>query len=557
MLCAVLALLMALGPSATIWAQSPRADEASGPLKYVAPGACAVVVLRPKQVFAAEAMRMMPLEVIQAVGIRELGIDPLETEQIVISLAPPQERPPAFAVYAQFAQAYELKGGRLTRHTAPGELNGRTYLKSRQEMLPSFFAPDRTSLLAAPEQILSQLVDAAAENPLAAQVAAAAAGNDLYMWIDVQALRPLIGMALSNKMPPDFPAEARPVLEIPNLLKSMEVTVNLSNLSPSELVVTANSEADARQLETILEQMKDVVQAAMTTKMEQDPELRRMLSSEDPVEQAMGRYLQRMQGEIKESIREFKLVRDGARFKLLQIDPTQAGQQYQLTQYAAIGVLVGLLLPAVQAAREAARRTVATNNVKQIMLALFNYMDAYNSFPAHAIYSSDGKPLLSWRVRILPYLEQQALYNKFHLDEPWDSEHNKSLIPLMPRVYLDPSSPLSIEQGRTHFLGVQGEGMFFDGSSKGCKIRDVRDGTSNSIALLQVNDDRAAVWTKPDDWQWNADDATKDLGGLHPGIFVAGFCDGSVHAISKTIDPRVFKALLTIAGAEVIDANSY
>jgi hypothetical protein len=183
--------------------------------------------------------------------------------------------------------------------------------------------------------------------------------------------------------------------------------------------------------------------------------------------------------------------------------------------------------------------------------------DAKNSFPAQASYNRDGKPLLSWRVQILPYLGEQALFDKFRLDEPWDSEHNKALIPMMPRVYWDPASRLGIEEGRTNYLGVQGKGLLFDGSGKGRKMREIRDGTSHSLAVVQVDDDRATTWTKPDDWQWNESDPTKNLGGLHPGIFIAGFCDGSVRAISKEIDPKVLKSLLTIAGGEVIDASRY
>ena len=78
------------------------------------------------------------------------------------------------------------------------------------------------------------------------------------------------------------------------------------------------------------------------------------------------------------------------------------------------------------------------NNEKQIALAMHNYHAANDHLPPAAIKDKAGKPLLSWRVAILPYLEQAALYNKFHLDEPWDSPHNKALIASMPAVYACP-----------------------------------------------------------------------------------------------------------------------
>jgi hypothetical protein len=96
------------------------------------------------------------------------------------------------------------------------------------------------------------------------------------------------------------------------------------------------------------------------------------------------------------------------------------------------------LLPATQSAREAARRAQCTNNIKQIMLAMHNYHSANNSFPRD-ITDKDGKPLLSWRVAILPYIEQAELYNKFKLDEPWDSPHKKELLKEMPTSFNCPT----------------------------------------------------------------------------------------------------------------------
>src|SRR5438477_2970944 len=110
-----------------------------------------------------------------------------------------------------------------------------------------------------------------------------------------------------------------------------------------------------------------------------------------------------------------------------------------LVVIAIIAVLIALLLPAVQSAREAARRAQCVHNLKQIGLAMHNYRSANDAFPMPAITDKNGKPLLSWRVAILPFIEQGELYNKFHTDEPWDSPHNKALLKEMPPTYLCPS----------------------------------------------------------------------------------------------------------------------
>jgi hypothetical protein len=214
--------------------------------------------------------------------------------------------------------------------------------------------------------------------------------------------------------------------------------------------------------------------------------------------------------------------------------------------------LVAIMLPGVQAGREAARRNASTNNLKQIILAMHNHHDANKKFPAPAIADKEGKPLLSWRVHILPYIEEGELYKEFHLDEPWDSEHNKKLIPRMPAVYLNPSRNY-LGDGTTTYLLPTGEGTLFKDLTKPISLREIIDGTSRTIAVLEVAEERAVPWTKPDDLKFDANDPLAGLKGVRPGdIFLAAFADGSVLPIATDIDLSVFKAMLTPNGREVV-----
>ncbi|HTU19628.1 MAG TPA: DUF1559 domain-containing protein [Gemmataceae bacterium] len=97
--------------------------------------------------------------------------------------------------------------------------------------------------------------------------------------------------------------------------------------------------------------------------------------------------------------------------------------------------------PALTSGREPTARSQSHNNLKQMILAMYNYQDTVmeHSLPPAALVDRQGRPLLSWRVLILPFLEQQNLYNEFHLDEPWDSPHNLRQLPRMPKVYSSPS----------------------------------------------------------------------------------------------------------------------
>ena len=219
------------------------------------------------------------------------------------------------------------------------------------------------------------------------------------------------------------------------------------------------------------------------------------------------------------------------------------------------GVGVALLLPAVQAAREAARRAQCVNNLKQFGLAMHNYHDVNNIFPPAAITDKDGKPLLSWRVAILPYIEQLELYNKFKLDEPWDSEHNKPLIAEMPRTFLCPSRK-NPEAGQTCYCVWTGENTPFE-TPNGMGIAQFTDGTSNT--LLVIESGTPVVWTKPDDLAFDPESKLPNFGAtsLHPGGFNALFGDGSVRFLKNTINQAILKALISPHGGEVINADAY
>jgi hypothetical protein len=215
-------------------------------------------------------------------------------------------------------------------------------------------------------------------------------------------------------------------------------------------------------------------------------------------------------------------------------------------------VAVGLLVPAVQKTREAAARMQSSNNLKQIALAALNYESAYGRYPAAYSVDQRGKPLLSWRVHLLPFLEQDALYKEFHLDEPWDSPHNKKLIAKMPPAYRSPASAAA--PGMTNYEGVRGKDTMFPGA-QGVKIAEVTDGTANTILVVEVSDRKAVTWTRPDDFAFNDKNPADGLVGLWPGGFLAAFADGSVRFLSASINPQVLKDLFLRNDGHPLPAN--
>ncbi len=223
-------------------------------------------------------------------------------------------------------------------------------------------------------------------------------------------------------------------------------------------------------------------------------------------------------------------------------------------------VLIGLLLPATTKVREAANRMASSNNMKQMGLAFHNYHDTYDGIPGNS-YSPTGQPLLSWRVHLLPYLEQEALYQQFKLDEPWDSPNNKRLLDKMPKVYAMPSrhTPGS---NKTYYRGFSHQGAVFEkrpskqGANGGMtpigpKLRDFRDLTMDTIMVVEAND--PIEWTKPDDLDGSVGKPFPTLGDLQgPKVFNVVFCDGSVKAIQRSVSEIMLRNATTHSGGEVV-----
>src|SRR5699024_7998557 len=115
------------------------------------------------------------------------------------------------------------------------------------------------------------------------------------------------------------------------------------------------------------------------------------------------------------------------------------------------------------------------------------------------------------------------LYEQFHLDEPWDSKHNKPLIAKMPALFKAPSSKVAGE-GKTVYQTLRGLETVFPGKG-GLAIKDITDGTSNTIMIVETDDEHAVAWTKPDDFAVDKDQPVKGL-GQSADSFIAALCDG-------------------------------
>lgn len=231
-------------------------------------------------------------------------------------------------------------------------------------------------------------------------------------------------------------------------------------------------------------------------------------------------------------------------------------------------VAIGLLLPAVQGAREAARsaerRMHCANNLRTMMLATRNYADANDgALPAAYTVDKDGKPLHSWRVALLPYLgeEAAALYEQIRLDEPWDSEWNSQFHDQMPAVFACPASGVAgqtdagtppTSKETTYSVVVGAETAFLPGERR--NLTTVADGTSNTLAVVERK--TPVCWMDPTS-ELTLETLAAEVGSEHTGMgvkrepgFNAAMLDGAVRFVVTSTDAATLNAWATAAGGE-------
>lgn len=213
------------------------------------------------------------------------------------------------------------------------------------------------------------------------------------------------------------------------------------------------------------------------------------------------------------------------------------------------GVAFLLLMPAVSAARGAARRSQSTNNMRQLGLALHNYHDMYQTFPPAVVTDADGKPLYSGRVLLLPFLEQAGIFQQFDKNKAWNSPENQALSSAMIPTFSDPADT---NKSNCDYVFVSGTGTVFDGKNA-IAMSGITDGTSNTIVMVQTASGPSS-WAEPTDWNV---DSSPVPNGSHPNVVLVLFADGSVRSINAQQMQGVAKQLAQRSDGQVIPDLGY
>ena len=561
--CLILALILAGCSSDTEQSNTPAPDTSTPPvvsqtntvpappsepvdLSYIPAESAVGVIVRVRELLDLEMTKWLPVEVAEAVGKDRLGIDIHDiTDVIIMQTFRENEQSflPEVSGILRFSRNYKLSGlsGGLE------DLFG-TRFSSRQIQIAGVAAvtfsdgdvtfeiamPDKRTLLVGTPGMVQRMILAKEppdDSPFASQIRQLQGRYQIAYLGNMEALGPeLMAEAQSELASAPLPP---PLIKLANGMlrtRGAAVQMDLSSGFKVRATIDARTPAAARELsEDIVVNLEFLRTLALI-------QAQAIETGYDVLDQSLGQYLERVSLMLVESF-----------------TPAVEGNQVVLTSESGLGfavgdgvevVLLSLLLPAVSSARDAARKMASTNNLKHIGLALRIYHNIYGKFPVGEdpdIHYKDGKPLLSWRVHLLPHIEQDLLYSKFKLDEPWDSPHNIKFSRMTIPVYTDPR--LALPPGMTTYLAPMGPNTIL-GANRAINFRDIIDGHGEVIAVLEAGAENAVPWSKPDDWMPDPEDiiGSLSLDMEHVQILTV---DGAVYSISlREIMPKTLLQLI-------------
>jgi prepilin-type processing-associated H-X9-DG protein len=202
--------------------------------------------------------------------------------------------------------------------------------------------------------------------------------------------------------------------------------------------------------------------------------------------------------------------------------------------------------------KEAAYRSTAANNLKQVGLGHLNYHDTFMKLPApdnHGLGGAPKAPLnqrLSWRVTILPYVEQGMVFMQFDQSAAWDAPKNKDLAKTKLKIYADPEPDSGPDTRIRVFVGPKA--VFQPGTPNQFSLPTIQDGVSNTILAVEAGD--TVPWPQYKELPFDPNGTLPSLGRPNESSFMVLYFDGHVQLVKKNVDPKVLKAAITPAGGE-------
>jgi hypothetical protein len=398
---------------------------------------------------------------------------------------------------------------------------GKEYYLAEKSAVAIAFADPQTLVLGDEASVSAILTAEKKDGPLTPALRAAAE-KPIAVGLNVQAL-PIPADALAQ-----IPDEYKPLTE----LSLVSGTIDLAKEPVVDLKLTFPNADSAKEGEKALRKLATLGRIFLDMQRKQlQAELAKALTAKQKPVQPIGSFPEAALAVA--GLGGLNFLDDFLAHPPIELEGASLATKVKLPEWtspflAGAAISAGVGLPGVQKVREAAESAVTLNNLKQIAIALHSYHDVHNGFPPAAILGKKGKKLLSWRVAILPFIEQDALYRNFKQDEPWDSEHNKKFSDVAIKTYMDPRADL--KPGQTNYKALVGNEAMFD-AVKGRKFAEVTDGLSNTIMVVAGGD--PVPWAKPDDFDYDPKkEFPADYAKAFDDVLLVMFADGSVRSIN-------------------------
>lgn len=502
-----------------------------------------------RRVLASESLAKLGINSLFEDMIEHTGFSPTDLDQVAMLVGPVltsnsrRHGEPKIAILGRFSKPHDpakmAAKWMERRKVEEFELSGHKCFRAAKQ--PNSFGPSdepnvcfldgRTFVMVSESWLPDVLAAKGARSPLISALAAGNHGADgTIAFASTDAAKGMIAQELAGSLI----GPMKSIGDAVELLQTARLSVFTDPEISLKLTIVGKDQASAAEIAKLVrsvQQMSEAMLSAVKVSAR---------SEELPADERAAREL---------ALTLAKKLVDG-------LTPRQTGEQVtvEIGGICTVDTLVGkLILPATAADRLATQRFHEMNNLKELAFAMLTSHQNDNHFPAHAIYSKAGKPLLSWRVQLLPLLDQAELYKQFHLDEPWDSEHNKAVIAKMPAVFSSGNKLLLVE-GKTRYVVPVGKNTIFDGD-KGIGVEKITDGMSNTILILETGEDKAVVWTKPDDMDFDPQKPLAGLGKIDEKGTQAAFADGHVQMLRKKIDAETFRRLILRNDGKPVDQS--
>ena len=419
----------------------------------------------------------------------------------------------------QYHSAVDTKSvnQQLIGESRPAQVGSRNYLRGLSPGTDSLYWLEQKTVVRAPERHVKQLITSTSVNqPLAELIEESSATHDAVLAFTIQSLHPdtirqLRATSSESPLHPFIPAIGH--------LESVVLSLSLAETRNLEIKLAGHNANSATALAAL------ATRALVSLKQQLDTSIEQLTRDTPGSSQLMA----------------FQLARNVLDLVTLKVDENVVILEAHLTTKHVSELAEAIGVNVLRSTQERFR-VLTRSRLDQIGSSILQFHETHGSLPVgnqSPLVYRDGQPLLSWRVHLLPFLQEEKLYRQFHLDEPWNSKHNLPLVKQIPHVYTSPQH--GSLKGHTTYLAPGGPGTVL-GENKPIRFDDITDGIGQTILVVQVGPDQAIEWTRPVDLLFSEQDSLEQVGQV--GNYLSAlFADGRVFHLDPRMPPRVLRAL--------------